>query len=71
MDAVVDGQTGILFPAGDPDALATALKDLDRARLATLAEGVAQHKRTHGWTEFADCVAELATSISSARGGRA
>ena len=70
-DAVIDGQTGILFPAGNPDALAGTLKDLDRARLATLADGVAQHKRAHGWTEFADCVAKLATTISSARGGRA
>jgi glycosyltransferase involved in cell wall biosynthesis len=58
------GETGLLYPAGDAEALAGAISSLlaDRARAASLAQAGRQHVRAfHTWEGNARLVAELAT----------
>lgn len=65
IDAVADGETGILFSPGDSDELASLLRGLDRDRTARLAQGVARHKGSRGWAEFAESVADLAKTVAA------
>jgi glycosyltransferase involved in cell wall biosynthesis len=56
-DIVVDGETGLLVPPGDADALARALSALadDPARARALGRGAAEHvARTFSWDGIID-----------------
>lgn len=65
IDAVADGETGILFSPGNAGELAALLRGLDRDRTTSLAQGVARHKSPRGWTEFAESVAALAETVAA------
>ena len=48
-DVVIDGETGVLVPPGDPDALAKSLSVANRGRAHELSAGVNAYKAAHGW----------------------
>lgn len=56
IDAIVDGQTGLLVDGEDSDAIAVAIRLLlsDRACYGRLAEGALAHARAHGWMRSAE-----------------
>jgi glycosyltransferase involved in cell wall biosynthesis len=61
------GETGLLYPPGDADALADALGTLiaDRERAAALGRNGREHVlRHHTWTLNAQAVAALATELT-------
>ena len=67
-DAVIDGTTGLLVPAGDPGALVTALARLidDAALRATLgAAGRAFVARNYDWTENVAQMERLYSRLTS------
>lgn len=57
-DSVLDGNTGLLVPHGDPVALAGAMVRLaqDRALVERLGEAARQHALAHSWHDAADQV---------------
>ena len=65
---VRDGRNGLVFPAGDPDALAVRLQTLAgapelRAELGRAArEDVAPYTPRHGWTACAGALAAVGQS---------
>ena len=71
VDMVLDGQTGLLVPPGDPDALASALADLLRHPQKAAAFGVAGRERAREFTVSAVVTrleAMYAEAIASSRG---
>ena len=71
VDMVLDGQTGLLVPPGDPGALASALADLLRQPQRAAAFGVAGRERAREFTVSAVVTrleAMYAEAIASSRG---
>jgi len=70
LDAVVDGETGLLVDPESPDAVANALITLlrDPQRARTLAEGGWRRAQEHGWARVATRVEEIVFEL--ARGAR-
>jgi phosphatidylinositol alpha-1,6-mannosyltransferase len=68
LDAVVDGETGLLVDAGDHFAVAEAVSSLlldpDRAR--AIGEAGVQHARRFTWPEIAGRVEELCKQVAAA-----
>jgi glycosyltransferase involved in cell wall biosynthesis len=60
-DVVVDGETGLLVPPGDADALAAALDELvgDPQRRERFASAARRRARRYSWSELAGRVAQL------------
>lgn len=56
IDAIVDGQTGLLVDGEDSDAIAAAIRLLlsDQACYDRLAVGALTHARAHGWMRTAE-----------------
>ena len=64
IDAVEEGRTGIFFEAGNAQDLADVLRNLDRAKLSSMAAHVADYRARHGWSGFAAALARLAVQVS-------
>lgn len=60
VDAIVDGETGLLVDGDDPEAVAAAIRKLlgDGALRERLAAGGLAHARRHGWSSSADAFLE-------------
>lgn len=58
-DVVIDGQTGILIPPGDPDALADIIRAASRGQSQHLAEGVMRYKQAHNWDSLCTTLLQL------------
>jgi glycosyltransferase involved in cell wall biosynthesis len=70
MDVVLDGQTGILFPANNPGALAEILRTVTRARSVELSAGIAQFKQRVNWESLCRALAGLANQATARARGR-
>ncbi len=73
LDIVEDGETGLLVPPGDPDALAEAVSRLlaDRAMARALAErGAEVNRERFDWERIADAYLGVYLGEQSAAGGR-
>ncbi len=70
---VVDGDSGLLVPEGDPAALADAIERVveDRALRATLSAAARQRAREHDWPSFQRRLVSGVFSRDTAEGGRA
>jgi len=66
-DAVVEGQTGVLFRAGDAHDLAEAIRNIDRDKLAAMTSSVASYRSQNGWGAYAGKLRDLANCITSDR----
>ncbi len=59
-EVVVDGKTGIVVPAGDPTALASAIRRFYESGMeGELAAGVAAEKKRYSWETFISRLEEL------------
>jgi len=58
-DVVIEGETGILIPPGDPDALARTISTASRDQSLHLAGGVARYKQTHNWDSLSASLHQL------------
>jgi glycogen synthase len=69
-DVVVDGETGLLVPPGDADALAAALDELvsDPQRRERLAAAARRRARRYSWSELARRVEELYDAARAGEG---
>ena len=64
-DAVVEGQTGVLFRAGDAHDLAEAIRNIDRDTLTAMTSSVASYRSQNSWGAYAEKISDLARRISS------
>jgi glycosyltransferase involved in cell wall biosynthesis len=69
-EIVTDGKTGLLYPAGDLDALTSCCDKLLRSSKLRIALGRAASKRVHArytWDQNAERIIELARGLMAAR----
>jgi len=66
VDAIIDGETGLLVDGDDTDAIAAAIRSLlgDATLREKLAAGGLAHARNHGWARSADKFLEAVGSRS-------
>jgi glycosyltransferase involved in cell wall biosynthesis len=58
---VEEGRTGLLVPAGDPNALARAIERyFDGAMGSRLRDGVASVRARYGWSALVEALLDLA-----------
>jgi glycosyltransferase involved in cell wall biosynthesis len=63
-----DGESGILFPAADPVALARVISGLTRPETTRLGQGAAAFGKTLGWNKFARLVLDQGESADNGAG---
>jgi len=68
-DSIRDGETGILVPFGDVQALGEQLSNLlqDHDRRTTMAECAKKWSRTHSWDKAAEEFGSVMDSVISER----
>lgn len=64
IDAVEAGRTGVFFEAGNAHDLADVLRNLDRAKLSSMAAHVADYRERNGWGGFASALDQLVAQVS-------
>lgn len=71
-EVVLDGRTGLLFPAGDSERLASLLVDYFRRNLRPRFQPhILEFNRKLGWDRVAGPILELARSLGAQEGGEA
>ena len=65
-DSVRDGETGVLFPAGDANACAAAMAKIyeDSALQKSLGEAAAKYAATFSWDAAAEQTMRLLTQLA-------
>lgn len=64
-DAVVEGQTGFLFRAGDAHDLASLIRRMGRDELTAMRAGVASYRSENGWHAYAEKLRDMARGVAS------
>jgi 2-deoxystreptamine N-acetyl-D-glucosaminyltransferase/2-deoxystreptamine glucosyltransferase len=63
-EIVVDGENGLVVPAGDPAAITAALESLSRERLSVLSAGASRSAERLSWDDYAAGLESLIQRIT-------
>src|SRR5205085_10492010 len=70
-ETVLPGETGMVVPPEDPEALADAVvRYFEQGMAPELRRGVDAFRRRHSWEQLADATLELGDELAPARGWR-